>query len=176
MSPEPVLPESSLDFFNRLMGHHLVEPTGDCLVDAQRALSGGHRMAKGGSPQRIASGWAVLTEQGATLQFKLAATGITYGEATRFEAWLDCLTQFDGSPVMLLEFDKKPIPVGNLARTFDLRHVVICGPKGMEVFDWTTTPDPATGTRSHKVMWRLKAEREKAAGAVSAPAPAPAPA
>lgn len=165
MSLDHCPPESSLDFFNRLLGRHLVDQTGDALVDAQRALSGGHRMAKGGAPQRIASGWAVLTEKGATLQFKLAALGIEYSEATRFEAWLDCLDSFDGSPVMLLEFDKKPIPAGNLARTFDLRHVVVCGPKGMEVFDWTAAPDPATGTRSHKVMWRLKDERAKAVGA-----------
>ena len=173
MSPEITPPESSLDFFNRLMGRHLVDQTGDALIDAQRALSGGHRMAKGGAPQRIASGWAVLTEKAAALQFKLAAAGITYSEATRYEAWLDCLERFDGSPVMLLEFDKKPIPAGNLARTFDLRHVVICGPKGMEVFNWTTAPDPPTGTRSHKVLWRLRAERQKTAGlAPAAVAPA----
>lgn len=164
MSPDPILPESSLEYFNRLMGRHLVDQTGDALVDARRALSGGHRMAKGGAPQRIASGWAVLTEKGAALQFKLAASGIVYSEATRYEAWLDCLEQFNGSPVMLLEFDKKPIPAGNLARTFDLRHVVICSPKGMEVLNWTTAPDPTTGTRAHKVLWRLKAERESAAG------------
>ena len=166
MSHDTTPPESSLDFFNRLMGRHLVAQTGDALVDAQRALSGGHRMAKGGPAQRIASGWAVLTTAGATLQFKLAATGISYSEVTRYEAWLDCLEKFDDSPVMLLEFDKKPIPVGNLARTFDLRNVVICGPKGMEVFDWTTAPDPATGTKSQKVLWRLKADRDKAASAV----------
>jgi hypothetical protein len=158
-------PESALDFFNRLMGRHLVEQTGDALADAQKALSSGHRMAKGGLPQRIFSGWAVLTEAGASLQFKLAATGIAYSEATRYEAWLDCLEKYDGSPVMLLEFDKRPIPAVNLARTFDLRHVVVCGPKGMEVFDWTTEPDLATGARSHKVMWRLRAERKAAAPA-----------
>lgn len=166
MSPEINVTESSLDFFNRIMGRHLTEPTGDALADAQRALSGGHIMAKGGAPQRIASGWAVLTEQGATLQFKLAATGINYSTATRFDAWLECLERFDGKPVMLMEFDKKPIPVGNLARTFDLRHVVICSPKGMEVFDWTVPPDPITGTRTHKVLWRLKAEKAKATEAV----------
>ncbi|MCY4746449.1 hypothetical protein NYO99_15810 [Pelomonas sp. UHG3] len=165
MSAEVTMPESSLDFFNRLLGCRLVEPSGDALGDAQRALSSGHRMAKGGPPQRIASGWAVLTEAGATMQFKLAAEGITYSEATRYEAWLDCLEAFDGRPVMLLEFDKKPIPAGNLARTLDLRHVVICGPKGMEVFDWTAEPDPATGSRTHKVLWRLKADRAKASGA-----------
>ena len=64
------------------------------------------------------------------------------------------LRQSLNGPVMLLEFDKKPIPTGNLARTFDLRHVVVCGPKGMEVFDWTGAPDPVTGGRVHKVLWR----------------------
>jgi hypothetical protein len=169
MSHESGPTESALDYFNRLMGRHLVEQTGDALVDAQRALSGGHRMAKGGAPQRIASGWAVLTGEGASLQFKLAAAGLTYSESTRYEAWLDCLERFDGSPVMLMEFDKKPIPVGNLARTFDLRNVVICGPRGVEVFDWTIAPDPATGTRTHKVLWRLKAEREQARGVLPSP-------
>lgn len=172
MSADLTPPESSLDFFNRVLGRHLVDQTGDALADAQRALSSGHRMAKGGAPQRIASGWAVLTEAGATLQFKLAAEGITYSEATRYEAWLDCLEAFDGRPVMLLEFDKKPIPAGNLARTFDLRHVVVCGPKGMEVFDWTSAPDPATSSRTHKVLWRLKADRAKAASQQPASAPA----
>jgi hypothetical protein len=163
--------ESALDFYNRLMGCNLVEPSGDPVDDAQRALSGGHLMAKGGPPQRIASGWAVVTERGATLQFKLAAQGIRYSDATRYEAWLECLENFDGSPVMLLEFDKKPIRATNLARTFDLRHVVICGAKGMEVFDWTVAPDPATGTRTHKVLWRLRADREKAATPAKAGSP-----
>lgn len=165
--------ESALGFFNRTLGRHLVEQTGDPLLDAQRALSGGHPMAKGGAPQRIASGWAVLTDEGATLQFKLAASGITYSEATRFEAWLDALERFDGRPIMLLEFDKKPIPPVNLARTLDLRHVVVCGPKGMEVFDWTTAPEGTSATRSHKAMWRLRLERasrDNAAGIRKVPA------
>lgn len=162
MSHDLAATESSLDFFNRIMGQHLVSQTGNALADAQRALSGGHKMAKGGAQQRIASGWAVVSDQGAVLQFKLAAKGITYSDSTRFDAWLDCLEKFDGGPVMLIEFDKKPVPVGNLARTFDLRHVVICGPKGMEVFDWTQAPDPINGSRCHKILWRLKAEREKA--------------
>jgi hypothetical protein len=162
MSLEAHLSESALDFFNRVMGRHLVEQTGDALADAQRALSGGHRMAKGGAPQRIASGWGILTVDRATIQFKLAAVGLAYSEATRYEAWLDCLSRFDGNPVMLLEFDKKPIPPGHLARTFDVRHVVICGPKGMETFDWTSAPDPVTGARTRKVLWRLRTEREAA--------------
>lgn len=164
MSLDAAARESALDFFMRSMGRHLVALTGNAVADAQRALSGGHVMAKGGAPQRIAAGWAVLTERGATLQFKLAATGINYSEATRFEAWLDCLDRFDGQPVMLLEFDKKPIPLGNLTRTFDLRHVAVCGPKGVETFDWTRPPEPGVAGRVHRTLWKLKTQRDEGAG------------
>ena len=87
-------------------------------------------MAKGGTAQRIASGWAVISEDVSTLQFKLAATGLSYGGQTRYEAWLDALEAFSGKPIMLIEFDKKPVPVTNLFRTHDLRAVQVCSPGG----------------------------------------------
>ena len=149
---------TTLEFFNQYFGRHLVAQTGHAVADATRALSSGHAMAKGGNPQRIASGWAVISEGGSTLQFKLAATGLNYGDQTRYEAWLDALEAFNGKPVMLIEFDKKPVPVANLFRTHDLRAVHICSPGGYELFDFTKEPTLESG-KAHKVLWKLKLER-----------------
>lgn len=151
---------NTLEFFNQYFGRHLVEQTGNVVVDATRALSSGHKMAKGGGPQRIASGWAVISEEVSTLQFKLAATGLRYSDKTRYEAWLDALEAFNGKPFMLVEFDKKPVPVANLFRTHDLRAVQVCAPGSTELFDFTKAPTPESG-KAHKVLWKLKLEREK---------------
>ena len=114
-------------------------------------------MAKGGTAQRIASGWAVISEDVSTLQFKLAATGLSYGGQTRYEAWLDALEAFSGKPIMLIEFDKKPVPVTNLFRTHDLRAVQVCSPGGAALFDFTQEPTAESG-KAHKVLWKLKLE------------------
>ena len=114
-------------------------------------------MAKGGAPQRIASGWAVVRQSGATLQFKLAAKGLQYADVTRYAAWLDAINTFNGAPMMLLEFDKKPIPAVNLRRTFDLRHICICSPGGVEVFDWTKEPT----TKAHRALVKESFKVEK---------------
>lgn len=151
---------TTLEFFNQHFGRHLVTQTGHAVADATRALSSGHKMAKGGGPQRIASGWAVISEDVSTLQFKLAATGLHYGEQTRYEAWLDALEAFNGKPVMLIEFDKKPVPIAHLFRTHDLRAVQVCSPGGTERFDFTKEPTTESG-KVHKVLWKLKLERLK---------------
>ena len=151
---------TTLEFFNQYFGRHLVEQTGNAVADATRALSTGHKMAKGGGAQRIASGWAVISEAVSTLQFKLAATGLRYGDQTRYEAWLDALEAFDGKPLMLVEFDKKPVPIAHLFRTHDLRAVQLCSPGGVEVFDFTQEPTMESG-KVHKVLWKLKLERLK---------------
>ena len=153
---------TTLEFFNQYFGRHLVAQTGHAVADATRALSSGHAMAKGGNPQRIASGWAVITASGSTLQFKLAATGLHYGDQTRYEAWLDALEAFQGQPIMLIEFDKKPVPVAHLFRTHDLRAVQVCSPGGCELFDFTKKPAADSG-KAHKVLWKLKQERLKTA-------------
>ena len=157
---------NTLEFFNTYFGRHLVAQTGHAQADATRALSTGHAMAKGGTAQRIASGWAIIRPSGSTLQFKLAATGLHYSDQTRFEAWLDALQAFDGQALMLLEFDKKPVPIAHLFRTHDLRAVHICAPGGVERFDFTQAPTPDSG-RVHKVLWKLKRERENNAVAAS---------
>lgn len=151
---------TTLEFFNLYFGRHLIAQTGHAVADATRALSSGHAMAKGGNPQRIASGWAVISEGSSTLQFKLAATGLNYGDQTRYEAWLDALEAFNGKPVMLIEFDKKPVPVANLFRTHDLRAVHVCSPGGYELFDFTKEPTIDSG-KVHKVLWKLKLERRE---------------
>lgn len=154
---------TTLEFFNHYFGSHLVAQTGNPVADATRALSGGHAMAKGGGAQRIASGWAVISASGSTLQFKLAAPGLRYSDQSRYEAWLDALEAFQShGPLMLIEFDKKPVPVANLFRTHDLRAVHVCSPGGVEVFDFTQNPTPAS-RKAHRVLWNLKEERAKTA-------------
>ena len=144
-----------LDFFNRNFGRFLVEQSGDPVADAATALSSGHMMRKGGRPQRIASGWAIVRPGRSTMQFELAADGIDYSKLTRYEAFLAELEAWDGTPRMFLEFAKRPVPVANLFRTFDLRQVRVCSPTGVETFDFTQPPEK-DGCKTHKVLWKLK--------------------
>jgi len=147
-----------LKFFNDNFGRHLVEPSDDPAADARRALASGHRMKKAGPAQRIASGWAVIRPGRSTLQFELAATGIDYSKLTRYEAFLAELADFknwQGAPRMFIEFAKRPVPVGSLFRTFDLRQVRICSPSGVETFDFTRPPEK-DGCKTHKVLWKMK--------------------
>ncbi len=144
-----------LEFFNVNFGHRLVEPTGDPADDARRALSSGHKMKKGGTLQRIASGWVVIRPGTSTMQFELAANGIAYSKQTRYEAFLAELNSWDFTPRMFIEFAKRPVPVSNLFRTFDLRQVRICSAVGVETFDFTKPPE-RDGCKTHKVLWTLK--------------------
>lgn len=144
-----------LSFFNENFGRYLVGQTGDAVIDARHALSSGHKMKKPGIPQRIASGWAVIRPGKSTMQFELAAGGIEYSKQTRYEAFLNELENWDCTPRMFIEFTKKPVPVGNLFRTFDLRQVRICSAAGVETFDFTKPPEK-DGSKTHKVLWKLK--------------------
>jgi hypothetical protein len=144
-----------LQFFNDNFGRYLIEQSGDPVADARRALSSGHRMKKPGVPQRIASGWAVIRAGRSTMQFELAAEGIEYSRQTRYEAFLAELEAWDGTPRMFIEFAKRPVPVDNLFRTFDVRQVRICSPGGVESFDFTKPPEK-DGCKTHKVLWKLK--------------------
>jgi hypothetical protein len=151
---------NTIEMFNSYFGRHLVEQTGNAVADAQRALSSGHQMAKGGTAQRIASGWAVIGTFGATMQFKLAAKGVTYSDLTRYEAFASTLDSLKGEPVILIEFDKKPVPVENIFATYDLRAVRICSCKGVETFDYTVEPEK-DGSKTHKVLWRNRKDAAK---------------
>jgi hypothetical protein len=147
-----------LRFFNQNFSRHLVELTGDDVADATAALSRAHPLAKGGT-SRFSSGWAVVTEQGAAVQLKLAVPGLRYSDQTRYEGFLDALRAFDGRPLMLLEFDKRPVPVANVHRTFDLRAVRVCSPKGVETFDFTLPPQPKGGTKTQRNLWKAQGGR-----------------
>ena len=151
---------NTIQMFNNSFGRHLAEQTGTPAADAQRALSSGHQMAKGGTAQRIASGWAVIRPDGATMQFKLAAKGIKYSTLTRYEAFAAALDNLNGGPVILIEFDKKPVPVENIFATYDLRAVRICSCKGVETFDYTVEP-AKDGCKTHKVLWRAREDVAK---------------
>lgn len=146
-----------LAFFNENFGRYLTAQTGNPTADAQRALSSGHRMKKGGAPQRIASGWAIVRPNWPTMQFELAAEGIEYSRLTRYEAFMAELDKWDGLPRMFIEFDKRPVPVNNLFVTYDLRAVRICSPKGVETFDYTKLPEK-DGCKTHKVLWKQKGQ------------------
>ena len=146
---------NAIELLNQTFGRHLVPQTGDAVADAQAALSSGHAMAKGGTKQRIASGWAIIKPDGATLQFKLAAKGIKYADKTRYEAFAELLDKWDGTPAILMEFDKKPVPVGNLFITYDLRAVRVCSAKGVETFDYTVEPEK-DGCKTHKVLFKQR--------------------
>ena len=144
-----------LDFFNQNFGRFLTKQTGNAAADAQRALSSGHAMKKGGFPQRIASGWAIVRPDRPTMQFELAAAGIEFSRLTRYEAFQAELDAWDGSPRVFIEFDKKPVPIQNLFVTYDPRAVRICSPKGVETFDYTQPP-AKDGCKTHKVIWKQK--------------------
>ena len=143
------------EFFNAGLGRHLVDQSGELHQAAQRALSSSHKLAKGGE-NRITSGWAIVRPDGAVLQQKLAANGITYDDRTRVQAFLDELKQWDGTPRLFLMFDKKPLPIANLFLTADLRAVRICSPKGVETFDFNAEPGPEAGG-IQKALHRRKA-------------------
>lgn len=173
-----------ISFFNDNFGRFLVKQTGNPVADARHALSSGHRMKsgykmkdgqpvktedgklveKGLLPQRIASGWAIIRkDRPPVMQFELAAEEIEYSKKTRYEAFLEVLESWDGTEIMLLEFEKKPIPVENLFRTFDLKHVCVCSPSGVKVFDYTSAPDaPKKGVNRgiHHILWELKNNKE----------------
>jgi len=144
------------EFFNAGLGRHLVAQNGAPHRAAQLALSSTHKLANGGE-NRITSGWAIVRPDGAVIQQKLAATGITYDDRTRIEAFLDELKRWDGTPRLFLMFDKKPIPIANLFLTADLRAVRICSPKGVETFNFTAPPGPEAGGMQ-KAIHRRKAD------------------
>lgn len=146
-----------LTFFNENFGRHLVPQTGDLDADATRALSANHTLKKGGV-SRLAAGWGIVRPGRATLQLALTAEGLEYCSLTRAEAFLAELEQWDGTPRIFLEFDKRPVPVANLFRTFDVRQVRICTPRGVETFDFTKEPTADSG-KMHKIIWRLKEQR-----------------
>ena len=130
----------AFDFFNDNFGKHLVSQDGSSQENASRALSSSHLTASG-KPSRLAAGWAIVKENHATLQLKLAADGIHYDNRTRYQAVRDTLDAWDGSPTLFMTFDKKPLSLSNLFLTVDIRAVRICTPSGVQTFDYTSEPN-----------------------------------
>ena len=158
---------NTYEFFNQGLGRHLINDrikVGDDAPAHELAgavLSGSHQLASG-SMSRLGSGWAVVREGEAIIQLKLEVKegdGLYYSDLTRYEAWLNVLENWDGRPVILMQFAKKPMTTGNLFITADLRCVRICGPKGVETFDWTQPPGDDAGM-VQKILWKQKQEKE----------------
>jgi hypothetical protein len=150
------------DFFNEHFGRHLVEQHGTPQQATQRCLSASHRLAKG-TASRL-TGWAVIRPGDSRFQAKLAVNveGMRVCEQTRYQAWMHALDTWDGTPMLLLEFDKTITPAGNLFLTADLRAVRICGPKSVETFNWIEPPAESAGKHQRK-LWKDKLNREKRA-------------
>jgi hypothetical protein len=149
---------NTYQFFNQNFGKFLTAQTNQPHMDAWRALSSNHAL-QGGGQSRLVSGWAIIRPTGATLQTKLAASGIEYDAngRTRFEAFSEELAAWDGTPRMFLLFDKASIPIANLFMTLDLRAVRVCSPGGVETFDYTQEAPPSAG----KIQRNLEKLRAK---------------
>ena len=130
---------NTFDFFNDNFGRLLVEQGNDPFENAAKALRSSHPLASGKN-SRLGSGWAIVKEKNAVVQLKLAATGITYDDRTRFEAIIDALESWDNEPTIFMVFDKAPLPISNLFLTVDLRAVRVCTPGGVYSFDYTLEP------------------------------------
>jgi hypothetical protein len=143
---------NTYEFFNRNLGKHLVSQEGSPWEATQRALSANHRLKKG-NMSRLGSGWAVVREGRATVQLALDAVGIEFDSRTRYEAFLEVLENWNDEPVLLMTFDKKPLNIGQLFITADIRAVRICTPKGAQTFDWTREPT-ADACEYHRILWK----------------------
>lgn len=149
---------NTYQFFNHGFGKFLTNQTNQPHMDAWRALSSNHPL-QSGKESRLVSGWAIIRPTGATVQTKLAVTGIEYADEgrSRFVAFAEELAAWDGTPRMFLLFDKSSIPIANLFMTLDLRAVRICTPAGVETFDYTQPAPP----KANKVQRNLEKMRVK---------------
>lgn len=145
---------NTFDFFNDNFGKLLVEQGNDPYVNAARALSSSHLLASG-KTSRLGSGWAIVKENHAVLQLKLAAKGIRYDDRTRFEAITDTLENWDEQPTLLMVFDKAPLPIANIFLTVDLRAVRICTPAGVYTFDYTKEPTE-TSPQFYRTLYKQR--------------------
>jgi len=157
---------NTFEFFHNSFGKHLTNKTNKLHMDAWRALSSNHpqqkKNAKGEhSSCRLISGWAIVRPDNTLLQQKLAATGLTYDDRNRFNAFFHELQSWDGSPRIFLTFDQSPVPIANLFMTLDLRAVRICSPSGVETFDYTTAAPSNAGTIGAS-LHRMKEKQDAA--------------
>lgn len=147
---------NAIQLLNHGFGRHLIEQGDDPVLNAQKALSSAYPMKKKDLRVRISSGWAIIQENRAVMQFQIKCSPhITFSEKTRYEAFEELLTSWDGTPSLLLVFDKSTIPVHNLHITYDSRCVRICSPEGVETFNYHNEPT-RHGPLTHKILWKRK--------------------
>ena len=149
---------NTFEFIQQNFAKHLIELSGDPVVDSEAVLTG--NVPTVSKPQRLSSGWAIIKESGATVQLKVAGDqNIKGGDTrTRFEAWFDELENFSG-PTLFIEFDKKPISLDQVFLTFDTRAVRICSKNGVETFDWTSELDEDSG-KVFKILHNMRKKRD----------------
>ena len=148
---------NTFEFIQQNFAKHLIELSGDPVVDTEAVLTANVPMV--GKPARLASGWGIIKDGGATVQLKVAGDKHIKGgdTRTRFEAWFDELQNFSG-PTLFIEFDKKPISLDQVFLTFDTRAVRICSKNGVETFDWTSEPDEDAG-KVFKILHKMRTKR-----------------
>ena len=143
---------NTYEFFNRYFGRHLVEQQGKPYEAAARALTASHRLASG-RKSRLSSGWAIVKPQGATMQLRLAASGINYDNRTRTQAFAFELEHWAQTPTLFMVFDKKPLSIAHLFVTVDLRAVRICTPAGVQTFNYKQNPSELS-PHYHRLLFK----------------------
>lgn len=148
---------NTFEFIQKNLAAHLINITDDPVADTEAVLTSNVPMV--GKPARITSGWAIVREDGAIIQTKVAGNEHIAGgdPRNRYEAWFDELENFTG-PTLFIEFDKKQISLSQVFLTFDTRAVRICSKNGVETFDWTGEPDERSG-RVFRILHKIRGQR-----------------
>jgi len=148
---------NTFEFIQQNFARHLIEISGDPVVDSEAVLTANVPMQ--GKPARLASGWGIIREGGATVQLEVAGDEHIKGgdTRTRYEAWLEQLENFSG-PTLFIAFANKQISLGQVFLTFDTRSVRICSKDGVETFDWTTEPDENSGP-VFKILHKMRGKQ-----------------
>lgn len=133
-------------FFMDNFGKHFVKPTEDAWSDVGRVLGSSYPMTGKGTASRMQSGWAIVRPGSATLQLDLAVPVIQKSRLTRFEAFAQELSTWDGDePRIFMLFDKAPICAQFVFMSVDKRLVRICTKDGARIEDWTANPPKVKG-------------------------------
>jgi len=150
---------NTFEFFNQHFGRFLTDQTGNVLVDAQKALSKQHPLMSG-KTTRLTSGWAIIRPTKSTLQLEVSCSGIDVvgNTVTRFEAFFEDLSHWNGEPRIYLTFGARTFPISNLFITHDPRCVRICSPVEVETFDFTQAPDHTAGL-VHRILYKQLATK-----------------
>lgn len=149
---------NTFDFIQMNLARHLLpELSEDPVRDTITVLTMNHQVLSKQnkiSPSRL-TGWAIVGPNASILQanVQVVAEGITTGDQrTRYEAWADALSNFEG-PLCLIQFTKAAFNISNLYLTHDTRVTRICSPEGVETFDFTQVPEKHSGV-AHKNIYK----------------------